>query len=128
MSSQLPAGPAAGLLRVIRASLILTVSAVAVAAVLTRDAEPLEAAYAWVAGAMAAGAVLVALVLRPRAERPPRGAAATLTILGWAVGEGAALLGWILHLMGAPLAWASPGTAAFLVVLALLPIPDDSRP
>ena len=127
MSSQLHAGPAAGLLRVIRASLLLTVSAVAVAAVLTHDADPLEAAFAWVGGAMAAGAVLVALVLRPRAERPPRGAAATLTILGWAVGEGAALLGWILHLMGAPLAWAFPGTAAFLVVLALLPIPDDSQ-
>ena len=76
MSSQLPAGPAAGLLRVIRASLLLTVSAVAVAAVLTHDADPLEAAFAWVGGAMAAGAVLVALVLRPRAERPPRGAAA----------------------------------------------------
>lgn len=48
-------------------------------------------------------------------------------IVGWAPGEGTALLGVVTHFLGGPIATMAFGILAFVVVLLILRIPSTPR-
>lgn len=119
-----PSGPSTGALQIIRISLVMSVSLMAAVAILRHQPKPPGALPA-VAVVLAMGAVVTMFVLRERAATQPHGDATATVIIAWALGEGAALFGWVTHLLGAPLLWAIPGTLAFLAAIATIPIPDQ---
>lgn len=76
---------------------------------------------------LAAAAILAALYLRPRAEAAEPAKRALMLLMGWTFGEGVALLGIVLHFVGAPIATLAVGLLAFIVTLLLLPVPVEPR-
>lgn len=73
--------------------------------------------------AAVAATAAVTLVLKARVEAAEPKKKATLTIIGWSIGEGAALLGTIVHFAGGPVASLAIGVLAFVYALVLLPVP-----
>lgn len=72
-------------------------------------------------------AILAALFLRARVESAPPSRKALITLTGWSIGEGVALLGIILHFAGADVSTLALGILAFVVALMLLPVPRERR-
>lgn len=77
----------------------------------------------YVLWALAAFAVAAALFLRGRVDAAPDRQKGMMLIIGWAFGEGVALLGTVQHFMGASLSTMAVGLVAFIAVLMILPIP-----
>lgn len=73
------------------------------------------------AGAATAGA----LFLRSRLESTAPVHRGVMTVIGWALGEGVALFGIVLHYLGAPVTTLAIGLLTFALVLVLLPVPRD---
>lgn len=71
--------------------------------------------------------VVVALVLRPRVESAPPQMQGRLLLIGWAVGEAAALLGITIRYLGGPVSSMALGLLAFVTALLLLPVPRLRR-
>ena len=88
---------------------------------------PLLPAFGYAQVAMSAIAVLVAFVLRGRVatEADPQRRASSL-ILGWAICEGAALLGAVIFFLTDKTQWYFLGLLAMLASFAILPI-DKTR-
>lgn len=119
-------GPRVPALKLIRASLVLTVTGMAAVAIAMHRADPPRSSVLpAVAVVLAMGAVLLMFIFRERSTRVPREQAASSVIVAWALGESAALFGWTIHLIGAPLMWAIPGTLAFMAAIIGVPIPPD---
>lgn len=76
---------------------------------------------------LAAACVLAALFLRSRMEDSVPARRRMMTIIGWSFGEGVALLGIVLHYVGAAASTMALGILAFVVTLLLLPVPRESR-
>ncbi len=74
----------------------------------------------WAAVAITAAATLF---LKPRVEAAEPKQKGQLIIIGWSIGEGAALLGTIIHFAGGPVSSLAIGVLAFVYALVLLPIP-----
>lgn len=72
-------------------------------------------------------AILAALFLRARVESAPPARKALITLTGWSIGEGVALLGIILHFAGGDISTLALGILAFVVALMLLPVPRERR-
>lgn len=72
-------------------------------------------------------AVLGATFLRTRLEAATPDKVAQYLIIGWALGEAAALMGVVLYMGGGGIAKMSLGLLAFVATLALLPIPRQRR-
>ncbi|MFN0097530.1 MAG: hypothetical protein ACKVS7_02565 [Gemmatimonadaceae bacterium] len=77
----------------------------------------------YVLWALAAFSVAAALFLRGRVDAAADRQKGMMLIVGWAFGEGVALLGTVQHFMGAPLSTMAVGMVAFIAVLMILPIP-----
>jgi hypothetical protein len=78
--------------------------------------------------ALSAFAVAWAFLWKARAEAAMTEAAMNQAIiLGWAPGEGAAILGAVTHFMGGPVASLAFGMLAFVVVLLILRVPTPPR-
>ena len=75
--------------------------------------------------ALAGTAVAAALFLRSRVESAPQAQRGVMTVVGWALGEGVALFGVVLHFIGGPISALAIGVLTFVVVLILLPVPQD---
>ena len=69
--------------------------------------------------------VLWALFLRPRIESAAPVQRGRMTLIGWALGEGVALFGVAQHYAGAPVTTLALGVLTFVVVLILLPVPQE---
>lgn len=76
---------------------------------------------------LAGTAALVAVFLKPKVESATGSRRSLFTLIGWSVGEGAALLGIILHFLGGPVTSLSLGILAFAFTLLMLPVPRDRR-
>jgi len=74
---------------------------------------------------ISAAAVLAALFLRSRLEAATPAMRRSMTFIGWAFGEGAALFGLAMVYAGAALSTGATGVLAFVVVLTLLPVPRE---
>jgi hypothetical protein len=68
-----------------------------------------------------------ALLLRTRLEGAPPSRVASMLIIGWALGEGAALMGAVSYMAGNGLGPFALGLMGFVVTLVLLPIPRPRR-
>lgn len=77
-------------------------------------------------GAMAV-AMVAALVLRSRVESARPEQQGTLLIIGWALGEMAALFGGAMYMAGGGSTLLSLGLLTFVFTLVLLPIPRPRR-
>lgn len=77
--------------------------------------------------AVIAAAAVGALVLRPRVESAPVASQGGLLIIGWALGEMAALLGGAMYMGGAGNTPLSLGLMTFVFTLVILPIPRPRR-
>ena len=86
------------------------------------DAGNLEVLRYLLWAAVAATAVAT-LILKPRVESAEPKKKGALIIIGWSIGEGAALLGTIIHFAGGPVASLAIGVLAFVYALVLLPVP-----
>lgn len=73
--------------------------------------------------ALAGSAVAAALFLRSRVEAASPAQRGGMTVIGWALGEGVALFGVVLHFIGGPISALAIGVLTFVVVLILLPVP-----
>lgn len=76
---------------------------------------------------VSAMAIVVAFVVRNVVERKPEAQRAQLTLVGWAPGEGAALLGVVQHFNGGSVETMTVGLLAFVGALLILPIPGTRR-
>lgn len=74
----------------------------------------------WAAVAVTAVTILI---IKPRVESAEPRKKGQLIIIGWAIGESAALLGTVVHFVGGPVASLAIGVLAFVYALVLLPIP-----
>jgi hypothetical protein len=126
-ANQRPIRPAQ--LPILRAALVVGVLMFGVVIVLVHrnnafptNPQPPELVYAQLAASI--GAVVVALVMRQRivAESNEQTQAARL-IACWAVGEGAALFGGVLFMIGGDVRPYLIGLMAMAIVLARLPLP-----
>ncbi len=81
----------------------------------------------YVLWAFLATAVAGAALLRPRVESAPADKQAQYLIIGWALGEAAALFGIVMFMGGAGLTPMSLGLMTFVFTLVLLPIPRPRR-
>lgn len=72
-------------------------------------------------------AILAALFLRSRVETAAPQRKAMITLTGWSIGEGVALLGIILHFAGGDISTLALGLLAFVAALMLLPVPRERR-
>ncbi|MBA3853773.1 MAG: hypothetical protein C0503_05110 [Gemmatimonas sp.] len=81
----------------------------------------------WVARVFFVIAVTVALAIRPKLEIAKPDKLAQYLIIGWAVGEAAALMGIVTYMGGGGLAPFSLGLMAFVFTLVMLPIPRARR-
>lgn len=70
---------------------------------------------------------VVALLLRPRLESATPEMQGRLLLIGWSVGEAAALLGITIRYMGGPVSSMALGLLAFVTALLLLPVPRLRR-
>jgi hypothetical protein len=109
-------------LPIIRAAFAFTVIGAAAAAITLHQDRPVDAVLQYAPCLVAVVNLGLALFFRDRggAAGSP---ASTSAIVAWALGESAALFGWIVHYIGAPLPWAIPGTVVFVMILTLVPIP-----
>jgi FtsH-binding integral membrane protein len=85
---------------------------------------PLEALryVLWIVVALSA---MATLFLRTRVESAPPAQRGLLTLVGWTFGEGAALLGVVLHFAGGPVTSLALGIIAFVFALLMLPVPPS---
>ena len=81
----------------------------------------------WLARALFAIAIAVAVVIRPRLESAPPERRSLYLIGGWALGEAAALMGIVSFMAGGGLAPFSLGLMGFVFTLVMLPIPRPRR-
>lgn len=120
-------GPPAATLQIIRASIAGAPLLLALVATQIRPtpAEPhVEIAYVAAVFALAMlGPIL--LFQRHTRTRPTRGERATFSIIGWAMGESAALLGAVSYFLGNDPLWTLPGFITLAVALLLFPVPQD---
>lgn len=72
-------------------------------------------------------AVVGASLIRPRLESAPEERKAQYLIIGWALGEAAALFGIVMFMGGGGLGPLSLGLMTFVFTLVLLPIPRPRR-
>ena len=70
---------------------------------------------------------LVTLFLRPRVEGGELAKRGSWALIGWSVGEAAALLGIVIHFVGGPVSSLALGVLAFVFALMLLPVPRERR-
>ena len=75
--------------------------------------------------ALSGTAVAAALFLRSRVESASPTQRGVMTVIGWALGEGVALFGVVLHFVGGPVRALAIGVLTFVVVLILLPVPQE---
>jgi uncharacterized membrane protein len=129
-----PDGPPALVMRIIRIAIAFPVLAfAAISWYLWRSGsrmpplEPNNPAYGYVAYAVAVLIVMAMFFLRGRcAGAPARAQRATLTIAGWALGEGAAMMGVVIYFItGEPMRML-PGLAVLVMSLLLFPVPEDA--
>ena len=81
----------------------------------------------WVARAFFGIAVAVAVVLKSKLESAKPEQRSQYLIIGWAVGEAAALMGVVTYMGGGGLAPLMLGLLAFVFTLVMLPIPRPRR-
>jgi hypothetical protein len=91
------------------------------------DFSALEGNLRYVLWAFMAIAVAGASLLRPRVESAHPAKQAQYLIIGWALGEAAALFGIVMFMGGAGLTPMSLGLLTFVFTLVLLPIPRVRR-
>jgi hypothetical protein len=72
-------------------------------------------------------AVAAALLLRSKVETAAPEKQAQFLIIGWAVGEAAALFGAVQYMTGAGIASLGLGLMSFVFTLVMLPIPRPRR-
>lgn len=72
-------------------------------------------------------AVAGALLLRTKLEGAPPDRVSQLLIIGWALGEAAALMGIVTFMAGGGLSPLALGLMGFVCTLVLLPIPRPRR-
>lgn len=77
--------------------------------------------------ALAAAAVGAAFFLRGRMDSASVQQRRSMTIVGWAFGEGVALFGVVQHFIGGPTSTMALGLLTFAVALLLLPVPREAR-
>jgi hypothetical protein len=77
---------------------------------------------------LSAAAVLAAIFLRSRMESATPALRRAMTIIGWAFGEGVALLGTVQYYLGADVARMQTGLVIFATTLILLPVPREPVP
>ncbi len=78
--------------------------------------------------ALAAFSVAWAFLWKARAEAAMTEAGVNQAIiLGWAPGEGTAILGTVTHFLGGPVASLAFGLLAFVIVLLVLRVPTPPR-
>ena len=95
------------------------------AIVLGPDGGSLMETMRYVLWALSGAAVAGALFLRPRIESAAPVQRGRMTLIGWALGEGVALFGVAQHYAGAPVTTLALGVLTFVVVLILLPVPQE---
>lgn len=81
----------------------------------------------YVSLAFIAVAVIGATAFRIRMEALPAAQQATPLIVGWALGEAAALFGTVLYMGGSGVASLALGLMSFVFTLVVLPIPRPRR-
>lgn len=79
----------------------------------------------WGAAALAAAAALLIRTKVESAATPQQ--KGSLLIIGWAFGEGAALFGIVLHMIGGAVSSLALGLLLFTFTLTILPIPRIER-
>jgi hypothetical protein len=72
-------------------------------------------------------AVIGTSLIRPRVDVAPPDRQAQYLIIGWALGEAAALFGIVMYMGGGGIAPLSLGLMTFVFTLVLLPIPRARR-
>lgn len=122
-----PNGSPARTLQLVRSAISVAVLLFIAVAAQVRKPPPFprtEVAYAAVAVAvLALGAIFV--FRRQYAAATTRAQRATYCIIGWAMGEGPALIGVVSYFLGNSFTTAVPGLLVFVTSLALFPIPED---
>lgn len=123
--------PSAAVMRLIRASLLFGVLVFGAVAYLTaaqrQPALPAETAAVLrlVVYGLAALVLVASVVLRRARERAPdAAAAATLTIVAWAIGETPALFGAVVYFMSGDPTPFIVGLVAFVLMLVTIPPPE----
>lgn len=94
-------------------------------ATLSSEAGAMLALMRYVLWGLAAAAAAGALFLRSRLDATTPVHRGTLTVIGWALGEGVALFGVVQHYLGAPVTTLAIGLITFALVLVLLPVPQE---
>lgn len=74
---------------------------------------------------IAGAALAAAFFLRSRLEAATPASRSVMTVVGWAFGEGVALFGVVQHYLGAPVSTLAVGLMTFVLVLILLPVPQE---
>jgi hypothetical protein len=118
--SDQPAQTNPAALQIIRLMLLVTVTGLAVLAIL-RHRENDVGLMQYVPPAVAVAMLAMVFVFREKAMAAAGEQYRVFTIIAWALGESAALLGWVVHLVGGPLMFALPGTAVFLIAIVAVP-------
>jgi FtsH-binding integral membrane protein len=118
---------ASATLNLVRLSLAITVAGVAAFAITQRQRQPISPLLQYLPAVYAVFALGLMLFFRDRLSRATgQQQARSLAIICWALGEGAALFGWVVHYLGAPLMWALPGTFVFFLALTTVAVPAES--
>lgn len=91
------------------------------------DYGAMDGALRYLAWGFLAVAVVGALLLRTRLDGASPNRLAQLLIIGWALGEAAALMGIVTHMAGGGLGPLALGLMGFVCTLVLLPIPRPRR-
>ena len=112
-------------LAIVRLSLMISVTVAAVGAVMLRQMEAADPLMSYAAAGFAVVAIGLVLFFREQSAKQQGEQARSMAIIAWAMGEGAALFGWVVHYLGGPLVWAIPGTLVFLVAVLAVPVPRD---
>jgi hypothetical protein len=109
----------------IRASLTLGVLLLAAFAITQHRDQPVDPAIQYLPSVVAVFALGAVMFFRDRSARASGEQARSFALIAWAMGESAAIFGWVVHFIGAPLVWALPGTFAFVMAISLVPIPPE---
>jgi hypothetical protein len=109
----------------VRVALAIAVTVAAIGAIFFRQPDSPDPILGYAAAGVAVMAIGAVFFLRERAGAVQGQQARTYTVFAWAVGEMAALFGWVIHYMGASVVWALPGTLVFLIALFTVPVPRD---
>jgi len=89
------------------------------------DPNPAVPAMRYVLWVVIGVSALVTLFLRPRVEGGELSKRGLWALIGWSVGEAAALLGTVIHFVGGPVSSLALGVLAFVFALMLLPVPRE---